>query len=78
MLIYQDPETILNVLPQEVLYQVIFPELRRLYLQQLGAPRGEFSIADYITEKGQPPITNGELDFRDKGLTSLIGIEGIH
>jgi signal transduction histidine kinase len=47
----------LGVLPPELLKE-IFKKYVRIerarYLKQIGAPRGEYSIRDYIQEYGQP------------------------
>lgn len=83
-----DP-TLLHVLPIEVLFQVVTPLLRESYLKSLGAPlhiyhrngelvyTREYTIADYIQEKGQPSNRNGEIILMSAGITSLSGIERI-
>jgi Leucine-rich repeat (LRR) protein len=69
----------LGVLPSELLRE-IFKQYVRIerarYLEQIGAPRGEYSIRDYIQEHGKPVLSMyHSLDLAKKGLTSLDGLE---
>jgi hypothetical protein len=71
----------LGVLPPELLRE-IFQQYVRIerarYLEQIGAPRGEYSIRDSIQEHGQPVLSSGSLDLTKIGLTCLDGLELIN
>jgi Leucine-rich repeat (LRR) protein len=70
----------LGVLPSELLKE-IFKQYVRIertrYVKQSGAPRGEYSIRDYIQEHGKYELHNNWFGLMKKDLTSLDGLERI-